>query len=142
MLAICSWNRYSVVLDSDSQYLSGEGTFPGRVSPRVIISHSNSGGVVVGGRLGRTTAHRSHANTPYSWRIPPSRQGFIVLFCFIHQGRSVHLFQRVFGAVGGCLPVLAGVWGCWRALVTPHVLWFRHVNQAGLRSALGCEGGR
>ena len=67
----------------------------------------------MGGRLGRTTAlHRYHANTPYSWRIPPSRQGFNVLFGFIHQGRSVHLFQRVFGAVGGCLPVLAGVWGC------------------------------
>ena len=48
-------------------------------------------------------------NSPHSWRIPPSRQGFIVLFCFIHEGRSFHLFQRVFGAVGGCLPVLAGV---------------------------------
>ena len=44
------------------------------------------------------------------------------LFFIIHKGRSVHLFQRVFGAVGGCLPVLAGVRGCWRALVTPHVL--------------------
>ena len=46
--------------------------------------------------------------------------------------------------------------GCLRAPVSPHVLWFRHVNQAGLRlfwagirlyerpprSALGCEGGR
>ena len=96
--------------------------------------NSNIGGVVVGGRLGRTTAvHGSHANIPHSWRIPASRQGFNVLFFFIHQGRSVHLFQRVFGAVGGCLPVLAGVWGCWQALVTPHVLWFRHVIQAGLR---------
>ena len=28
---------------------------------------------------------------------------------------------------------LAGVEGGWRALVSPHVLWFRHVNQAGLR---------
>ena len=134
MLAICPGNRFSLVLGLVIQYLSGEGTFSGRQSPRVIILNSNSGGVVVGGRLGRTTAlHRSHANTPYSWRIPPSRQGFNVLFGFIHQGRSVHLFQRVFWAVGGCLPVLAGVWGCWRALVTPHVLWFRHVNQAGLR---------
>ena len=117
MLAICSWNRYSVVLDRVIQYLSGDGTFPGRVCSRVIISHSisNSGGVVVGGRLGRTTAHKSHANIPYSWRIPPSRQGFNVLFCFIHQGRSVHLFQRVFGAFGGCLPVLAGVCRFWRS---------------------------
>ena len=111
MLAISSGNRLSLVLGYVIQYLSGEGTFSGRRSPRVIILNSNSGGVVVGGRLGRTTAHRSHANTPYSWRIPPSRHGFIVLFCFIHQGRSVHLFQRVFGAVGGCLPVLAGVGG-------------------------------
>ena len=122
MLAISSGNRLSLVLGYVIQYLSGEGTFSGRRTPRVIILNSNSGGVVVGGRLGRTTAHRSHANTPYSWRIPPSRQGFIVLFYFTNQGRSVHLVQRVFGAVGGCLPVLAGVWGCWRALVTPHVL--------------------
>ena len=134
MLAIYSGNRLSVVLGLVIPYLSGEGTFSGRRSPRVIILNSNSGGVVEGGRLGRTTAlHRSHANTPYSWRIPPSRQGFIDLLGFIHEGRPFHLFQRVFGAVGGCLPVLAGVWGCWRALVTPHVLWFRHVNQAGLR---------
>ena len=84
----------------------------------------------MGGRHGRTTAvHGSHANIPHSWRIPASRQGSNVIFYFIHQGRSVHLFQRVFGAVGGCLPVLAGVWGCWRALVSPHVVWLRLVNQ-------------
>ena len=79
------------------------------------------------GRLAaRPAAHRSHANTPYSWRIPPSRQGFNVLFSFIHEGRSVHLFQRVFGAVGGCLPVLAGVGG---PLSLPTCFRFRHVNQ-------------
>ena len=101
-----SGNRYSVVLGRDIQYSLGEGTFSGRVSSRVIISYLNIGGVVVGGRLSRTTAvHGSHANIPHSWRIPASRQGFNVLFGFIHQGRSVHLFLRVFGAVGGCLPV-------------------------------------
>ena len=126
MLPTYSGNRYSVVLGRDIQYLSGEGTFSGRQSPRVIILNSNSGGVVVGGRLGRTTAHRSHANTPYSWRIPASRQGFIVLFSFIHEGRSFHLFQRVFGAFGGCLPVLAGVGG---PLSLPTCFTFRHVNQ-------------
>ena len=126
MLAICSRNRFSLVLGLVIQYLSGEGTFSGRQSPRVIILNSNSGGVVEGGRLGRTTAlHRSHANTPYSWRIPPSRQGFIDLLGFIHEGRPFHLFQRVFGVVGGCLPVLAGVWGCWRALDSPHVVWMQ-----------------
>ena len=99
MLAICSWNRYSVVLDRDIQYSSGEDTFSGRVSSRVIILNSNAGG-----QLGRPAAcpaaHRSHANIPHSWRIPPSRQGFNVLFYFTNQGRSVHLVQRVFGAVG------------------------------------------
>ena len=126
MLAICSRNRFSLVLGLVIQYLSGEGTFSGWQSPRVIILNSNSGGVVVGGRLGRTTAlHRSHANTPYSWRIPPSRQGFIDLLGFIHEGRPFHLFQRVFGVVGGCLLVLAGVWGCWRALDSPHVVWMQ-----------------
>ena len=125
MLAICSGNRLSLVLGLVIQYLSGEGTFSGRRSPRVIILNSNSGGVVVGGRLGRTTSHRSHVNIPHSWRIPASRQGFNVLFCFIHKGRSVHLFQRVFGVVGGCLPVLAGVWRCWRALDSPHVVWMQ-----------------
>ena len=44
MLAIYSGNRYSVVLDRDIQYWSGEGTFSGRRSPRVIILNSNSGG--------------------------------------------------------------------------------------------------
>ena len=88
----------------------------------MIILNSNSGGQL-GRPAARPAAHRSHANTPYSWRIPASRQGFNVLFCFIHEGRSFHLFQRVFGAFGGCLPVLAGVGGCWRALVTPHVLY-------------------
>ena len=126
MLAICSRNRFSLVLGLVIQYLSGEGTFSGRQSSRVIILNSNIGGVVLGGRLGRTTAlHRSHANTPYSWRIPPSRQGFIDLLGFIHEGRPFHLFQRVFGVVGGCLPVLAGVWGCWRALDSPHVVWMQ-----------------
>ena len=150
MLATCSGNRLSLVLGLVIQYLSGEDTFSGRVCSRVIILNSNSGGVVVGGRLGRTTAHRSHANTPYSWRIPPSRQGFIVLFCFIHKGRCFHLFQWVFGAVGGCLPVLAGFGGFWslsggveggwrvlrgvgRPLSVPKCFRFRHVNQAGLR---------
>ena len=56
MLAIYSGNRYSVVLGLVIQYLSGEGTFPGWVYPHVIISYSNTGGVVVGGRLGRPAA--------------------------------------------------------------------------------------
>ena len=76
MLLTYSWNRYIVVLGLVIQYLSGEDTFPGRESPRVIISYSNAGG-----------AHRSHAKTPHSWRIPPSRQRFILLFFFIHKGR-------------------------------------------------------
>ena len=92
MLAIYSGNRYSVVLGLVIQYLSGEDTFSGRVSSRVIISYSNIGGVGVGGRLGRPAAvflgrpaaHRSYANTPHSWRIPTSCQGLILLFCFIH----------------------------------------------------------
>ena len=87
------------------------------------------------GRLAaHPAAHRSHANTPYSWRIPGSRQGFNVLFCFIQ---------------GVCSSLSAGVWGCWQVFagfggclgvlpVSPHVVWFRHVNQGGL----GCEGGR
>ena len=58
MLAISSGNRLSLVLGYVIQYLSGEGTFSGRQSARVIILNSNIGGVVVGGRLGRTTAHR------------------------------------------------------------------------------------
>ena len=137
MLPTYSGNRYSVVLGLVIQYSSGEDTFSGRVSSRDHFQFKFWRGQPR--RLAaRPAAHRSHANTPYSWRIPPSRQGFNVLFCFIHQGRSVHLFQRVFGAVGGCLPVLAGVWGCWRALVTPYMLWFRHVNQGGL----GFVGGR
>ena len=102
MLAICSGNRFSLVLGLVIQYLSGKETFSGRVRSRVIILNSNIGGVVVGGRLGRTTAHRSHANIPHSWRIPPSRQGFNVLFCFIHKGRSFHLFQGALRGVGGC----------------------------------------
>ena len=63
MLAICSGNRYTVVLGLAIQYLSGKGTFPGRVSPGAIISYSNVGGrcgqsswaVVVGGRRGRSS---------------------------------------------------------------------------------------
>ena len=69
-----------------------------RPGSRVTISYSNAGGVIVGGRLGL----RSHANTPYSWRIPPSCQGLIPLFCFIHEGRSFHLFQGVLREGGGC----------------------------------------
>ena len=96
MLAICSGSRYIVVLGLVIQYLSGEGTFPGRQSPRVIISYSNAGAVC--GHLGRmTAAHRSHVNTPHSWRIPDSRQRLIVLLCIIH--RSFHLSQR--GCEGG-----------------------------------------
>ena len=77
----------------------------------------------MGGRLGRTTAiHRSHANAPYSWRIPASRQGFIDLLGFIHKGRSFHLFQRVFGVVGGCLPVLWVFGGVGGPLTVP--TWF------------------
>ena len=94
-------NSYIVVLGLDIQYSSGEGTFPGRVSSRLIISYSNTGGVVVGGRLGRPAAHRSHANTPYSRRIPISHQGFNVIFCFINEGRSFHVFQGVLRGVGG-----------------------------------------
>ena len=130
-----SGNHCSVVLGCVIQYLSGEDTFPGLVSTRVIILNSNAGGQL--GRLAaRPAAHRSHANTPYSWRIPPSRQGFNVLFCFIHEGRSYHLFQRVFGAFGGCLPVLAGVCRFWRE--SPRAR--RGLGFSG--RALGCEGGR
>ena len=55
--------RYTVVLGLVIQYLSGEGTFPGRVSSRVIISYSNIGGVVVG-RRGRSSRppRRSHVS--------------------------------------------------------------------------------
>ena len=96
-------NSYSVVLGRVIQYSSGEGTFPGRVSPLVIISYSNTGGaVVVGGRLSRPAAHRSHANTAHSWRIPVSRQGLTVLLCLIHKGRSFDLFQGALRGVGGC----------------------------------------
>ena len=67
-------------------------------------------------------AHRSHANTPYSWRIPTSRQGFIVLLGFYTQ-RYVFSFLS------------AGVWGCWRVFAgpcqSPRALGL--VNQAGLR---------
>ena len=99
MQAIClqtsSGNSYIVVLGLVIQYSLGEGTFSGRPSPRVIISYSNTGGAVVG-RLGRTTDdHRSHANTPNSWRIPASHQGLTVLFCFIHKGRCFNLFPRL-----------------------------------------------
>ena len=55
MLVICSGNSFSLVLGLVIQYLSGEDTFSGRISSRVIISYSNIGGVV-GGRRGR--AHR------------------------------------------------------------------------------------
>ena len=44
MLAICSGNRYIVVLGCVIQYSLGENTFSGRQSPRVIISFSNTGG--------------------------------------------------------------------------------------------------
>ena len=71
----------------------------------MILLNSNTGG----GAGGPLLAHRSQANTPHSWRIPASRQGFIVLLCFIHKGRCFHLFQRVFDAVGRCLGLLAGV---------------------------------
>ena len=54
MLDICSGNRLSLVLGLVIQYLSGEDTFSGRVSSRVIISHSN-----IGGQLGRAPARPS-----------------------------------------------------------------------------------
>ena len=79
----------------------GRAHFPAG-SPRVIILYSNSGGaVVVGGSLGRPAAHRSHANTPHSWRIPDSRQGLNVLLCFIQEGRCFDLFQGALRGVGG-----------------------------------------
>ena len=116
MLPTYSWNRFTVDLGLVIQYSSGEGTFSGRPSSHVIISYSNTAGVVfVGGRLGRpaavVSAHMSHANTPYSLRIPVSRQGFILLFLFIHKGRSFDYFQcavRAVRAVGGLLGLLAG----------------------------------
>ena len=46
MSHIYSGNRYIVVLGFVIQYLSGEDTFPGRPSSSVIISYSNTGGVV------------------------------------------------------------------------------------------------
>ena len=106
-------NSYIVVLGRVIQYSSGEGTFSGRVSSHVTISYSNTAGaVVVGSRLGRpaavVSAHMSHANTPYSWRIPVSRQGFILLFLFIHNSRSFDYFQCAVRAVGGLLGLLAG----------------------------------
>ena len=102
VLLTYSGNRLSLVLGLVIQYLSGAVTFTGQSSSLVIISYSNTCGIVVGGRLGRKTAHRSHANTPYSRRIPISRQGFNVIFCFIHEGRSFHLFQGGLRGVGGC----------------------------------------
>ena len=91
MLLTYSGNRYIVVLGRVIQYSSGEDTFSGRESPRVIISYT--GGGAGGLLLALSPAHRSHANTPYSWKIPASRQGFIDLLCFIHKGRCFHLFH-------------------------------------------------
>ena len=91
MSSTYSRNRCIVVLGLDIQYLSGEGTFSGRQSPRVDIRYSNTGGDVDGLLLALSHAHSAHANTAYSWRIPASRQGFIDLLCFIHKGRCFHL---------------------------------------------------
>ena len=66
MLAICSGNGYILVLGRVIQYSSGQGIFSSRVSPRMTISHSNIGGVVVGGRLGRSAAVVSAAPPPTS----------------------------------------------------------------------------
>ena len=106
MLALYSGNRYSVVLGLVIQYLSGEDTFSGRVSSSDHFTfkfwRGHRGRSCRPPRHGRPAAHRSHANTPYSWRIPISRQGFIVLLGFIHKGRSFDLFQGVLRGVGGC----------------------------------------
>ena len=64
------------------------------ISPRAIISYSN-----VGGRLGRAPARPSRrpkvsCEHTTLWRITASRQGFNVLFSFIHEGRSFDLFQQ------------------------------------------------
>ena len=62
MLAIRSGNRYSVVLGLLIQDSSGEDTFSGRESPCVIISYSNTGGVV-GGPLPALAARPSRQPT-------------------------------------------------------------------------------
>ena len=107
MLAIYSGNRYSVVLGLVIQYSSGEDTFSVSTCDHFEFKfwrgrRGRSSRPPRRGRLGRPAAHRSHVNTPYSWRIPISHQGFIVLLGFIHKGRSFDLFQGVLRGVGGC----------------------------------------
>ena len=122
-----SGNRYSVVLGLDTQYLSDEDTFSGLESPHVIILNSNAGRAV-GSRHG--------------WPVPPLT--CLMQTICIHGGYHPHPKDLFFYFVSykkvglltsfsGLFGVLVGVWGCWRALVSPHVLGFEHVNQAELR---------
>ena len=125
MLAIYSGNRFNVVLGLVIQYLSGESTFPGRVSSRVIISYSNIGGVVVGGRLGRTTGRpptglmRTH-HTPGEYQSHAKDS-----FFYFGSYTKVGLFISSGSVEGG-----------WRAFITCFGL------DMSIRRGLGFMGGR
>ena len=98
-----------MVLDRDIQYWSGEGTFSGRRSPRAIILNSNSGGVVVGGRLGSTGLMLT-AHTPGGYH-PNAKD---LMFYFISYTKV-----GLFISFSGCLGVLAGVCCFWRVFAGP-----------------------
>ena len=126
MLAICSWNRYSVVLDCDIQYWSGEGTFSGRRSPRDHFEFK-----YWRGRRGRSSqpddrpqVSCEHTTLLEDTTLTPSI--YILLYTKV----------GLFISFSGCLGLLAGVCRFWRVfggvggpLSLPTCFRFRHVNQ-------------
>ena len=86
---------YSVVLGNFIQYLSGEGTFHGRESPRVDILNSNAGGrwaVLVGARPPPTGLMRT-PHTPGGYQ--PHAKG---LFFYFVSYKKVGLFISFSGS--------------------------------------------
>ena len=116
MLLTFSGNHYSVVLGLVIQYLLGEDTFSGRVSPRVIILNSNAGG-----QLGRAPARpscppqppptglmRTH-HTPGGYQ-PHAKDSFFYFLSYTKVGLFISF--REFAAVEGVWLVLRGVGKC------------------------------
>ena len=89
MLLTYTGNRYVVVLGLVIQYLSCEGTFPGQVSPSVIISYSNTDGVVIGrrGRSSRPPRHPQVSCEHTTLLEDTSLMPKIYSFILFHTGR-------------------------------------------------------
>ena len=99
-------SSYSVVLGRDIQYSSGESTFPGRVSSRVIILNSNAGGQL-GVQLPAPlpTGLMRTPHTPGGYH-PHAKDSLFYFLSYTKVG--------LFISFSGCLGLLAGVCRFWR----------------------------